>query len=681
MSEAELTIRLQALDGVWEVGGADRGRGIVPESVQLVSNEWGSDTCRFILRRDPGAIFPDLGAFTPFEVEVAGVVVWSGFCWETPSQEGDDAQMGVEGRGWQYHLDDDVYQRAYVHSKLTEWVDVRSRPDTNLANYKVSGQVEVGSGVINIGWPKDTSLTGPDDVGVVLQLPEPNIKRVVIPYETSANSTSIFLQVIGYEYVGATGQALYNTALTTAGASGTIRVTANPACRYLYVLLAYGGATTTISAQVYARLKAARIFAATAYESGDVSVFKSSDAITDALGFAPLLDQDVSLIDASTFSHPDFTLSEDRTPREVIEAANAAHRWVTKVRADRKLRFTPQPTVPMFRAGQWDGVEFKDASRNAGQELYNRAVVRGTGPDGDPVKAERYAAAQAGAITEAISSPAPVNPSFAADLSGWTLWSNYGGGAFTRDTVLFDSSPASGKASASMELHADFTGSAFRKGVPYTLTMRVRMNAGSKGYGQISLYLGVLEANPSPYDWGVRRSLPAPGVWVTQSVTWIPKADRAASTVQLSINMIDGGNVDSLELSAARPTLIDRKGFLRSKVISMSPAINDSVGQQFGDVFLADHKRAPLKGELVALPRAMRLYLGDAPVHPAHILMHTTELVHLSHLVDPDTGNLGRDAPIANVSYDHDAQKASVALDATRDRFETLVQRYSVIVG
>src|ERR1041384_4599882 len=61
-------VRLKALDGMWETVGADRLRGVRAEGLSASANRWGSDTCRFTLKRPPGGVFPDLTAFTPIEV-------------------------------------------------------------------------------------------------------------------------------------------------------------------------------------------------------------------------------------------------------------------------------------------------------------------------------------------------------------------------------------------------------------------------------------------------------------------------------------------------------------------------------------------------------------------------------------------------------------------------------------
>jgi hypothetical protein len=137
----EAIVRLEALDGVWETCGVDRLRGLHPQGIQPTWNDWGPDGLSFQLHRDPGAIYPDLSAFTPCEVEIGGRVIWDGRVRETPS---DDNAISVQGLGWQYHLDDDTYERVYVHTRLTDWQDLRSYLGCRLDFCTQAGFVETG---------------------------------------------------------------------------------------------------------------------------------------------------------------------------------------------------------------------------------------------------------------------------------------------------------------------------------------------------------------------------------------------------------------------------------------------------------------------------------------------------------------------------------------------------------
>src|SRR3954452_24134939 len=142
----QVTIRVQVLGGTWEVIGADRYRGVSAEGVQFTANEAGYDTASFTLRRDPSAVHPDLLAWTPVEIWVAGVLAWDGRVKETPAQEGADFSLNVQCEGWQYHLDDDVYSQTYVQTRLSDWVDYRSLPTAvlGLTQAYAGGQVNSG---------------------------------------------------------------------------------------------------------------------------------------------------------------------------------------------------------------------------------------------------------------------------------------------------------------------------------------------------------------------------------------------------------------------------------------------------------------------------------------------------------------------------------------------------------
>lgn len=74
----DATIRVQPPDGPWETLGSSRLHGVYPEGIQASANVWGSDALSFIVRREPGAVWPDLLPFSKVELEVGGVVVWGG---------------------------------------------------------------------------------------------------------------------------------------------------------------------------------------------------------------------------------------------------------------------------------------------------------------------------------------------------------------------------------------------------------------------------------------------------------------------------------------------------------------------------------------------------------------------------------------------------------------------------
>ena len=122
----QVTIRLQTLDGVWETVGSDRLRGVWPENDSYTADEKGPSKCSFELSRDPGAVFPDLVAWTPCEVEIGGELVWSGRVQERRPR--GRPVVNVQGRGWQFHLDDDMFSRVYIETRLQALTDAGRSP-------------------------------------------------------------------------------------------------------------------------------------------------------------------------------------------------------------------------------------------------------------------------------------------------------------------------------------------------------------------------------------------------------------------------------------------------------------------------------------------------------------------------------------------------------------------------
>ena len=681
---ADAVVRVQALDGTWETVGVDRLAGIAPENVSLSANAWGSDKASFDLRRDPGGIYPDLSAFTPVDVEVAGAKVWSGRVSSTPSREGSDSVVNVQCEGWQYHLDDDVYESRYAHTSLADYQDVRSWSGTSLGNFSAAGMVQSadqGSVVIGFGngapVVQNTSCAGVFlDLGVYT-----GVKRVVVSFANSGVVAGYYnLTVKAADYPD--GLVGYDTLINVdpASASSPQAATAATARRYVVIFLVRTGATGTETGDRLVKITASQVFASTAYESGNASILKATDVIGDALGRATMFLTDTSGVTATSFSIPDYSPEGLRTPREQIEAVNAYHAHRAQVTVDRRVIFQPQPSSPLFEAGEWSGCELSDASMNDGDEIYSRCVVEAAGPDGTQMRVERTQAQQSGTGLSAISSPAPDNPTFATNTTSWTA----GTSTITRDTVTYDSSPASGRwdntgasdvLGAGDTLSTTFTGT-FIAGITYTLTFRWRASAAGS---LVLCYFG----NIAAIDRGtlVGESI-STGSFETATISWTPVANRTGVTLLLyTTGAASYFWIDSLQLYSAQPTLVDRRGFKRTKILPVQSALTQAAAQQIADTYLSLHRTTPYRGSLTVTPGGIRSHQTGQPVHPAQLLAQTQERVRLTHRINPDDGSVGRDGTIAAVTYDHDAQTASIDLDNRTTNFEAFLSRLALLTG
>ena len=403
-ARAGLSVLVRAADGDWQAIGTEIAAGILPEQFSCTANESGPDTCSFILKRTAALPWPDLIAFNRCEVLIDGSPVWGGRIWEAPLSSGGDDSIAVQGRGWQYHLDDDLIDTYYVHSRLSEWRDTRTFPDVTLGtnDYSVAGQFNSPGGVIQFGWFNGTTIGGGARVGVMLDLgANRTAKRLSIEYETSNNAGTILLYARDHdtsdlksdEGLGDFSTAINGTSLSTLGASGTTSATFSTVRRYVSIFLYHNSVSgVTAGDDHWISLKAVRIYAATAYESGNQSILKADTVITDARDLGcPLLSDSDELIDAGTFSIPDLSPDGYQTPRQLMEAANAYEGNLLGVNAQGQVFFRERDTVPSIEIGPWAGSSFQDASTNAAEELFNRVIVQGTAPDGTPVREVRTA--------------------------------------------------------------------------------------------------------------------------------------------------------------------------------------------------------------------------------------------------------------------------------------------------
>jgi hypothetical protein len=650
---ANASVLLQTLDDTWERCGSGRAIRVVPTSLEATANEWGSDTATFDLKRSPGTIWPDIAAFAPTIIEIGGVPVWSGRTGDTPTKDGRDFVINVQCRGWQYHLDDDVYQRAYVHSKLSDYKDVRSIPTVTLGanSAAAAGQVSNDNGIALI-WPSGTPWLVGSIVGVVLDLgPYSTAAAISLDYETSNNTASMYFFVRNMatpDYSGTATSDAYANPLTTMGASGTVSANFGVARRYVHLFM-FANPAATPGGDVWVKVTRAQVFTDTAYRSGGDSVLKASTVISDAVDRATmLLSDDRSQITPSTFSIPDFALSRHRSPRETWETVNAFHNWKSKIDIERRPVYGPRPTAAELEVGAWSGAEFLDSSANSGDEIYNRAIGEGTASDGTRI------------VVDGV--PTLPDPSFEVGVAGWSVTN----GTFARDTFTFNSAPASGRwsPSATSRLTGTFDGT-FRRGFTYKLTFAAQNINGT-------------------VDWGGQQSSLVIGrFWGTVSLFWTPTADTAGATIVLTQGFSGGSYVDDFELTVvADPTLVGRRRFQRTKTIEPSFRITTDVAAQLNDTFVRGHQTTPLKGDLNVSPGGCRQVIGGQPVHPSILLTKTLELMRLSHRIDPDTGAVGRSGTMVSVRYTNRDQTSKVGLDdPSRRNFDALMARLDSVQG
>lgn len=674
---ADTTIRLKALDGTWETCGVDRVPAVVPESVVLDSDDWGNKGARFDLKRDPSQVWPDISAFTPVKIDVDGSPSWSGRVSETPSRDGADMVMSVACEGRQHELDDDLVDRFWVHNRVSEWVDTRSFLDAPLGNYKAAGTVSSDRGVF-LGWPKGYVISVNDCVGVTLDLgPSRTATEAAITLAgTTFGAGSFTVYLKGHADLatiisGGTNMASGDPASVTSldGTSGT-------AYRYVSVIiLCTAGGTLSVDRMV--RITDAKVASDTAYLTSGASVLKASTVVGDVLDRGcPLLSTDRSGITATSLNLPAFAPGDPLTSRDAWQGVNAFHGWMSKVDVDGRPVFQAVPSRPKYQIGEWSAAEVTDSSANSGQDIFNKVIVTGTDPAGQPVRVTRTAAQGASSpVTQAQTDITFTNPSFDTNTTGWSITTS---GTITRTTTAgeFESTPAGAKLFEVISTSAaatTLTGTA-KASRTYVLTCRVKTSDAVAYPVRLGIGATTLEANQNFVTQNVNSS-----GFVTLTKYWTPTVNTASPVV-----VIENGNanktayIDTFDIRVATPTLPERRGFARAKQLAVNSVLpSDGVAAAaIGDVWLQNHITTPFRGSVVLTGKdALRNRLTGQSVPLAALLRDTGELLELTDRSDPDTGATTRKGRITTVSYVPALDQATVALDSTRANLDNLLNR------
>jgi len=787
MQTVDAAVRFQTLDGVWETCGVDRLRGVSPEGLKMEANNWGADTASFDLKRDPGGLWPDIAAFTPVEIEVGGVLVWDGFISQTPTTESDGGSINVQCKGWQYHLDDDSFERIWVATKPSDWRDIREYQAHSPRIYRPGATVNIGDGSVVLGWPASSTAQQFTYAAIVFDAgPENTIAAAAVNWQVEAaagatnlgssanmkvyarasnslttlhSTTSIAINgvamgglgtqsgnqggtfstpsryvLVGMQFEGTTNATTsdfmvkftnlslaYSTSnfyrATTTGTAtsgaGQTSITLASAVGVAAGQTVYGtgiAAGTTVSSIIGNTLTISPATTAS-WSSGNALSFSdksiagplASDIVKDCLPKAPLLDQSTGDVTSTSFNIPHFaSIDGGKTPREYMDAANSYHNNLLKLNPGKKLLFRPRLTTPTVSIGKWGGSEFEDAAANSADEIYNKVIVEGTGPDGLPVRISRTASnlSLKGLV------PIQVTGIPNADFNSVSNWSAtpalYSTIATTTTNAISGTSgkwtlgnpglsPTVGTAYSVTGLMT--SGFVFQKGVTYTAN--IRMRSYSTAFFGASFYPQMTFGSATDYAVGPAPDYVLTGVGFTYTMTiaWTPTSDVNSSGVSLKLEL-DPAWIDSVVLAAGdyfilddwtitfnKATLTDRRGFVRTKRLQVDGIVSSSVAAQLGDTFLASKLVTPFKGSVEVAMGGARDYLSGQTIHPSELLLEVGELMHFSHRIDPDTGSAGRDGYITAVSYDHDSRKASVAIDSERKRFESLLSRLAVVTN
>ena len=133
-----------------------------------------------------------------------------------------------------------------------------------------------------------------------------------------------------------------------------------------------------------------------------------------------------------------------------------------------------------------------------------------------------------------------------------------------------------------------------------------------------------------------------------------------------------------LKVQTRAATFADLRGIRRTYQLSVPGIQTTGTLAALGDAWLYERVRARYKGTVTTSgPSSVKQYSTGDPVHPSRLLLAAGELLHLADRIDPNTGQLGRDARIASVTYSHDDESVNLSLDNTRENLQIFLNRLS----
>lgn len=690
MTEPQVTLELPS--GRPVVIGRDHYPGYAPIDVDVVSDPAGYATATFALRRPRSAYNvpqPDLQAWAPATIDEEGSRIFEGRIMEAPIQP-DEQSIAVQGRGWQYSLDDDPLERLWVHENLADYRDTRTLLATDLGTWKLSGNAEAGDGGIVIGWAKNAQADAGQHIGVTYDAGEGStVERIAVDLEPIGGSNSYTFLVRGHaiENPNPSNAADYEDILITDHATMATGFTAaNFADDWRYItLLMYrdDGTSAVTTADRLVRVRAARLFRQAAYASGNDSVLKASTIISDALDQAPEISPDRSGITTTTLPLRHFATSAPATARELAQAANAFHNYRFKIGRDRRPIFGAYPTTPKWQLTAEAARRLTNASEISAEPMFNVVQVEATDHAGRPLRIRRYAAQLPEALQGPSSDVTHPNPGFETDIAGW----DGAIGIFTRTT----SNPRTGTGAGRMEsdsariaqIHTnDFLGT-WLKGRSYRIRIWVRPSTldltGAEDFPFTATLLlddQLLVVKPHRTTFTISTYTPV-DIWVR------PKRDAIGGRLYLRGLSASPNTqtvlIDDLDISEGSFGLLDRRGYTRVFRRQIGFPIDATTATEIADADLRTKVRAPFKTEIDIQPGDLATYPEGRNAHPRQLVGQEGELLHFPGLYDPDNRRRGRDGAITQVQYS--AGRARTSIDNQRDNLEALLARYALVTG
>jgi hypothetical protein len=701
----EIIVYVRPPDGPLEVFGSGLARGIWPEAPSWTHSETGAEQMTLILRRRADVQWGDLISGSPVWVMRDGQVGFQGRIRQTPSERAMASDtITVQLEGLTANLVDDTLALRAVTSDLNDWVDYRSTSHSSVGNDTAEVDVSVGNGQILMQCPKGVAVVASarGRAGIWIDAGPNRRWQSIIAAGAYGGLRAVdigaryAIQVYSTDTGGLLATIADNVAAGTF--SGLIDFHTTPTRGIVIFLIA--GTSATLTNDAYVRFDGIQVFAdeAERIAAGGAGV-RASYLIGKALDKCPLISPSRTRIAATTFQIPHFEGGQ-QSPLAYIQAANDYHLYQFIVRDGAAGEpptavYRAVPTIPTLIARVGQGVAWEDASRGDASDVYNRVVVQYQDGLGVAQEATRSAGGIPGVTFNQISDRQTADGSFEADTVGIAapLWDSFAG-----TNVVASGSPPPGSTKY-LQVTVDGAG-ALRQGVgidpgaatdPTRIvegrTYRVRAQIQTANNDAKLFYLrvtqtieGVDVTSATPLTYAACFN-----AWTSQSVDFV--CGKTPSVIEVDIFASDATQaarviaVDNVQVFEARPTLWDRQGIVRTKILATSARMTAAAAAQIGDAFLVAHQRTPLKGTLTVDGASLKTWPGEAPIPAAIIGSRYVQDAVMIVDTDPDTSDTTRMGIIAAATYDAAADQAKISIDQRRDFLDALQARLSVEQG
>lgn len=158
----------------------------------------------------------------------------------------------------------------------------------------------------------------------------------------------------------------------------------------------------------------------------------------------------------------------------------------------------------------------------------------------------------------------------------------------------------------------------------------------------------------------------------------ISSADVVSSAKLWALDPFGNTIQSTATVTAAARNFAQRAGIVKSINIGGNMALTQAAADRITSVYLAQKQKVGLKGSALVSHGGIVSFLDGQVVHPAHVMLGIGQLVRIP-MVDPESGQFGRDARIVGGRYTHDDRTLSVDFDATRATFESLLEQFGAI--